>query len=350
MKSLGVNSYRFSISWPRVIPDGGAEDPVNEAGLQFYDAVIDECLRLGITPFVTLYHWDLPLALYKRYGGWLSRRVIGDFERYARLCFERWGGRVKHWLTLNEPWVVAGLGHYAGAFAPGHKSNSEPWIVGHHLLLAHAHAVKIFRDEFQPTHGGQIGITLNGDWAEPWDDTPANVKAAQDKMDAAVGWFADPVYLGTDYPASMRAMLQDRLPRFTDEEMKLVAGSSDFYGCNFYTTNTVKAGCVVEDEINGNTTLCFDRPDGSQLGPESDLGWLRDVPWGFRKHLVYLYRKYGKPIYITENGYAVKGESGLSAEDAVKDTDRVKYFRGYLDAVKGAVEDGADVRSYFAWS
>lgn len=350
MKSLGVNSYRFSISWPRVIPNGGAEDPVNEAGLEFYDQVIDECLRIGMTPFVTLYHWDLPLALYKKYGGWLSRRIIPDFERYARLCFERWGGKVKHWLTLNEPWVVAGLGHYTGSFAPGHRSSSEPWIVGHHLILAHAHAVKIYRDEFKPSQHGEIGITLNGDWVEPWDESPENVQAAQDKMDAAIGWFADPIYLGHNYPASMRKMLSDRLPTFTPEELALVHGSSDFYGCNFYTTNTIKAGCVVEDEINGNTTLCFDRPDGSVIGPESDLGWLRDVPWGFRKHLNYLYSKYQKPIYITENGYAVKGESQMSAEDAVKDADRVTYYRGYLDAVRGAVEDGADIRSYFAWS
>jgi beta-glucosidase len=119
MKSLGVNSYRFSISWPRVIPLGGKDDPVNEQGLLFYSDVIDECLRLGITPFVTLYHWDLPLELYKRYGGWLNKeRAVADFVRYARVCFEAWGDRVQHWLTFNEPFVVSIHGHSLGVFAP----------------------------------------------------------------------------------------------------------------------------------------------------------------------------------------------------------------------------------------
>ncbi|TXT05691.1 uncharacterized protein COLE_07011 [Cutaneotrichosporon oleaginosum] len=356
MKSLGANSYRFSISWPRVIPLGGKDDPVNKQGLQFYSDVIDECLRLGMTPFVTLYHWDLPLELYKRYGGWLDKeRVTADFVRYARLCFETYGDRVQNWITLNEPWVVAALGHAAGAFAPcvprvranpsGHVSNTEPWIVGHSLLIAHAHAVHAYRTEFAHQRG-TIGITLNGDWAEPYDASPDNVKAAQDKMDAAVGWFADPVYLG-HYPASLKAMLRDRLPDFTPAEIALVHGSSDFYGCN-YTTNMVKAGA--DDETNGNAHLLFEGPDGVPLAPESDLGWLRDVPWGFRKHLNYLYKRYGKPIYITENGYAVKGESEMSAADAVRDADRVHYFEGYLGAVRDAVADGVDVRSYFAWS
>ncbi|BEI81921.1 hypothetical protein CcaverHIS002_0210810 [Cutaneotrichosporon cavernicola] len=347
MKNLGANSYRFSISWPRVIPLGGKDDPVNEQGLQFYSDVIDECLRLGMTPFVTLYHWDLPLELYKRYGGWLNKeRSTEDFVRYARLAFERYGDRVKDWITFNEPWVIAALGHSAGAFAPGHISNTEPWIVGHSLLVAHAHAAKVYHDEFAQD-GGVIGITLNGDWAEPYDSSPENIKAAQDKMDAAVGWFADPVYLGT-YPESLKVMLQDRLPEFTPEEIALLKDSSDFYGCNFYTTNMIKAGA--DDEVNGNTHLLFTRPDGTYLGPESQMGWLRDVPWGFRKHLNYLYKRYGKPIYITENGYAVKGENDMSPQDAINDTDRVNYFEGYLGAVRDAIGDGVDIRSYFAWS
>lgn len=276
-----------------------------------------------------------------------KERVTEDFERYARLCFERYGDRVQNWITLNEPWVVASLGHAVGAFAPGHVSNTEPWIVGHSLLIAHARAAKAYQKDFAPTQKGVIGITLNGDWAEPYDNTPENIKAAQDKMDAAVGWFADPVYLGR-YPDSMKAMLQDRLPEFSPDELELLKDSSDFYGCNFYTTNMVKAGA--DDETSGNGHLLFTRPDGSEIGPESDLGWLRDVPWGFRKHLNYLYKRYNKPIYITENGYAVKGESKMSAAEAIRDTDRVNYFEGYLGAVRDAVADGVDIRSYFAWS
>lgn len=346
MKSLGVNSYRFSISWPRIVPKGGKDDPVNEQGVKFYSDVIDECLRLGITPFVTLYHWDLPLELYQRYGGWLNKeRAVEDYVRYAKVCFDAYGDRVKHWLTFNEPFVVAIHGHSFGVFAPGHTSNTEPWIVAHTLLVAHATAAKVFHDEIAPKHGGVIGITLNGDWAEPWDQTPENIKAAQDKMDVAVGWFADPVYLG-DYPESMKQMLQGRLPEFTAEEKALLKGSSDFYGCNFYTTNMIKAGA--DDETNGNTQLLFTRPDGSYIGPESALDWLRDVPWGFRKHLNYLYKRYQMPIYITENGYACKGESDKPAEEAIHDTDRVNYYKGYLGAVQDAVNDGVDIRSYYA--
>lgn len=346
MKSLGVNSYRFSVSWPRVIPKGGKDDPINEQGLQFYSDLIDELLKNGITPFVTLYHWDLPLELHQRYGGWLNKeRAVEDYLRYARVCFEAWGDRVKHWLTFNEPFVVAIHGHSFGVFAPGHTSNTEPWIVAHTLLVAHARASKIFHEEIAPKHGGVIGITLNGDWAEPWDQTPENIKAAQDKMDTAVGWFADPVFFG-DYPESMRKMLGDRLPHFTDEEKALLKGSSDFYGCNFYTTNMIKAGA--DDETNGNTQLLFTRPDGSYIGPESALDWLRDVPWGFRKHLNYLYKRYQMPIYITENGYACKGEGDKTAEEAIKDVDRVNYYKGYLGAVQDAVNDGVDIRSYFA--
>ncbi|KAL7419161.1 hypothetical protein Q5752_005997 [Cryptotrichosporon argae] len=352
MASLGVRAYRFSISWPRVIPLGGRRDAVNERGLAFYDALIDECLALGITPFVTLYHWDLPQALYKSYGGWTSHEIIPDFVNYARLCFCRYGDRVKHWLTLNEPWCVAVLGHGVGAFAPGHVSSTEPWVVGHNLILSHAHAARLYQAEFQPRQAGTIGITLNGDWAEPYDDSPENIRAAQDKMDAAVGWFADPIYLGK-YPDSLRARLGDRLPEFTADEAALVKGSSEFYGCNTYTTNTIRAGS--NDEFNGNAELLFERPDGIQIGPESQLKWLRDVPWGTRKLLNYLYKRYKTPIYMTENGYAVKGEHAKDKQDMcgvliADDTERIHYLQGYLEALRAAIEtDGVDVRSYFGF-
>ncbi|WVR09713.1 hypothetical protein IAU60_006789 [Kwoniella sp. DSM 27419] len=356
MKSLGANAYRFSLSWPRMIPQGGRDDPVNEQGVQFYNDVIDECLRLGITPFITLYHWDLPLALFDRYGGWLDKEeIVADFTRYARLCFERFGDRVKHWLTMNEPWCTAVLGHGKGDFAPGHVSDTEPWIVGHNIILAHAHAAKLYINEFKPVQGGTIGITLNGDWTEPFDDSPENIEAAQRKMDFAVGWFADPIHLGR-YPQSMVDMLGERLPTFTSEELALLKDSSEFYGCNTYTTNTIRA-TRSDDEFAGFTTMAFDRPDGSFIGPKSQLGWLRDVPWGFRKLLNYLYQRYRKPIYMTENGWAIKDESELSVEDAVRkscagyDEGRVRFYQGYTQALKEAIEiDRVDIRSYFGWS
>ncbi|RPD61802.1 beta-glucosidase 1B [Lentinus tigrinus ALCF2SS1-7] len=359
--SYGVNSYRFSIAWSRIIPLGGRNDPVNEAGIQWYSNLIDGLLKRGITPFVTLYHWDLPQALYDRYGGWLSREIIEDYVNYAKICFERFGDRVKFWLTHNEPWCVSVLGHGRGVFAPGRSSDrtrspegdssTEPWIVGHNLILAHAYACKLYREQFKESQDGTIGITLNGDMALPYDDSPENIAAAQHALDVAIGATClsqDPIYLG-DYPEYMKDMLGDRLPRFTPEEHAVVLGSSEFYGMNTYTTNLCKAGG--DDEFQGKVEYTFTRPDGTQLGTQAHCAWLQDYPEGFRALLNYLYKRYSKPIYVTENGFAVKDENVMPLEQALADHDRVQYFKGNTAAILAAVnEDGVDIRSYFAWS
>ncbi|KDQ20029.1 glycoside hydrolase family 1 protein [Botryobasidium botryosum FD-172 SS1] len=358
LKKYGAKSYRFSISWSRIIPLGGRNDPVNPKGIEFYSNFIDELLKNGIIPFVTLYHWDLPQALEDRYGGWLNDEIVLDFEHYAKVCFESFGDRVKHWLTHNEPWCVAVLGYGHGAHAPGRTSDraksdvgdstTEPWIVGRNLILSHARAVKLYRDEFKPKIGGQIGITLNTSWAIPWDSTPENIDAAQRAMDTSMGWFADPIYLG-HYPESLKAMLGDRLPDFTPEEIELVKGSSDFFGLNTYTTNLVKAGGT--NEFDGNVIKTFVRPDGTSLGTQAQSPWLQAYPDGFRQLLGYLYKRYGSPVHVTENGFSVKDEGKKSIEEAIHDTDRVEYYDGYLRALLSAVnEDGVDIRSYFAWS
>ncbi|KAL4244934.1 Beta-glucosidase 1B [Abortiporus biennis] len=357
--SYGVKSYRFSLSWSRIIPLGGRNDPVSEEGIKFYSDLIDALLERGITPFVTLYHWDLPQALHDRYLGWLNKdEIIQDYVHYARVCFERFGDRVKYWLTMNEPWCISILGYGRGVFAPGRSSDRlrspegdssrEPWIVGHSVILSHANAVKLYREEFKEKQGGQIGVTLNGDWALPYDDSPANIEAAQHALDVAIGWFADPIYLGS-YPEYMKQLLGDRLPTFTEEELAVVKGSSDFYGMNTYTTNLCKAGG--EDEFQGNVEYTFTRPDGTQLGPQAHCAWLQDYPQGFRELLNYLYNRYHKPIYVTENGFAVKDENAMPLEEAIHDEPRVTYYRGVTDSlIKAVNEDGVDVRAYFAWS
>ncbi|KAI0772973.1 beta-glucosidase 1B [Trametes elegans] len=355
----GVKSYRFSIAWSRIIPLGGRNDPVNEAGIQWYSHLIDALLARGIVPFVTLYHWDLPQALYDRYGGWLSKEIVQDYVRYAKICFERFGDRVKYWcaLTMNEPWCISVLGHGRGVFAPGRSSDrtrspegdssTEPWIVGHNVILSHAYAVKLYREEFKAAQGGTIGITLNGDWALPYDDSPENVAAAQHALDVAIG-MCDPIYLG-HYPEYMKTMLGDRLPTFTPEELAVVKGSSEFYGMNTYTTNLCKAGG--EDEFQGRSEYTFTRPDGSQLGTQAHCAWLQDYPEGFRQLLNYLWKRYKHPIYVTENGFAVKDENAMPVEQALADHDRVQYFKGNCEALLAARnEDGVDIRAYFAWS
>ena len=349
LKSYGVTAYRFSISWPRIIPKGGRNDEVNQEGIKFYRDFIEELVKLGITPCVTLYHWDLPQALHDRYEGWLNREIVDDFVRYAKVCFSEFGDLVKHWITINEPWIVTMMGYGYGRFAPGKASNTAPWIVAHNIILAHSYASKLYREEFRQAQGGTLGITLDASWYMPYNaDDPSCVEAAQRALDSRIGLFADPIFKG-HYPASVVALIGDRLPKFTPEEIQVVRGSSDFYGLNTYTSNLVQDGG--DDEFTGKVKTGFVRPDGSQLGTQAHVPWLQTYPEGFRSLLGYLWKTYNVPIFVTENGFAVKDENKLSPADAVNDKDRVEYYRGYTRALLEAINlDGVDVRSYFAWS
>ncbi|KAF8180352.1 beta-glucosidase 1A [Pholiota molesta] len=355
LKLYGANAYRFSLSWSRIIdfqghPNEAGLHPINTEGVLHYRAIIEELVHAGITPCVTLYHWDLPQALHDSYGGWLDRRVVKDYVHYAETCFNAFGDVVKHWITINEPWVISVLGYGQGVFAPGRSSNrekskegntsTEPFIVGHHLILAHAYAVRSFRQTFAPVHGGSIGITLDTGSYLPYDDKPENVQATQRAFDSRLGWFADPIYKGY-YPASVRELIGDRLPEFTAEDIDVVKGSSDFFGLNTYTTNLVQDGG--KDELYGNVVTGFVRPDGSQLGKQD--------PEGFRQLLNYVWKTYNKPVYVTENGFAAKSDAVLPLPDVVHDADRVEYFGGYANALLEAVTlDDVSVQSYFAWS
>ncbi|KOS17986.1 Beta-glucosidase 1B [Escovopsis weberi] len=360
LKELGARAYRFSLSWSRIIPLGGRNDPVNEVGLAHYVRFVDDLLEAGITPFVTLFHWDLPQELERRYGGLRSREEFPlDFENYARVAF-RGLPKVKHWATFNEPWCPAILGHSTGLHAPGRTAGraTEPWVVGHNELIAHGRAVRAYREDFRAVDGGgdgEIGIVLNGDWALPWDAAdPRDVAAAERRVEFMIGWFADPIYLG-DYPASMRAQLGDRLPTFTAEERALVLGSNDYYGMNHYTTNYARhrAGAPpADDDFVGHLDLLFENKQGAVIGPETQCPWLRPCPEGFRSLLVWLSGRYGRPrILVTENGTSVKGEGALGAAEVLEDDFRVRFWDGYVRAMARArEEDGVDVRGYFGWS
>jgi beta-glucosidase len=364
LKTIGARAYRFSIAWSRIIPIGGRNDPINQKGIDHYVKFVDDLIEAGIEPFITLLHWDIPDGIDKRYGGFLNKEEFtADFEHYARVLFKAIP-KCKHWITFNEPWCSSILGYNSGYFAPGRTSNRaksavgdssrEPWIVGHNLLVAHGKAVKVYREEFKPTQGGEIGITLNGDATLPWDpEDPADVEACDRKIEFAISWFADPIYFG-HYPESMRKQLGDRLPEWTPEDIALVKGSNDFYGMNHYTANYIKhkKGVAPEDDFLGNLETLFYNKNGDCIGPETQSFWLRPHAQGFRDLLNWLSKRYGYPkIYVTENGTSLKGENDMSLEQIVEDDFRVKYFDDYVRAMAlASSEDGVNVMGYMAWS
>jgi beta-glucosidase/6-phospho-beta-glucosidase/beta-galactosidase len=362
MKQIGLRGYRFSISWPRIIPAGVGE--VNEEGVRFYNSLLDELLANGITPFVTLYHWDLPLALQTEFDGWLDSgtRVQDAFAVYARVCFQRFGDRVKNWITMNQPWVHSVMGFAMGVHAPGRKHNAhiEPYKCGHNLLLAHSRAVEVYRKEFQELQGGQIGITLSADWrlAGPTDnpvEMKENIAAAERSIAFHLGWFADPVYKG-DYPRIMKDRLGDRLPKFTEEQKKLLEGSSDFFGLNNYSSSFAKpsvsykrgelppsdnTGSFLQDEA----VTAFEDPSWEQTAAP----WNFVTPWGLKELCLHISKTYQPKngIFITENGSSWPDHS---EHEGIKDVKRIDFFNQYLSGVHEAIAEGANVRGYFAWS
>lgn len=358
LKKYGANSYRFSLCWSRLIPKGGRNDPINEAGIKHYSDMIDALIEAGITPFVTLFHWDTPQGIEDRYMGFLSREIIDDFAHYAKLAFERFGDRVKHWITFNEPEVFSACGYTAGIFAPGRKLEKpdEPLIVSHNLLLAHAQAAKIYRDQFQKEQGGQIGITLSGNWAEPWDpEDPADVKAAQNVVLFDVARYGDPVYFG-DYPAEVKEYFGELLPAFTDEEKALLKGSSEFYGMNMYTSfyiRDTKEPAQPGDHKGGHYAFEDTNKAGKSRGKPSNSDWLAMAPYGFRSLLKWVHKRYNKSIYVTEQGCTVpqSPQPEDATEAGLDDAYRVEFYTLYLEEMARAIkEDGVDVRSYLAWS
>jgi len=348
MSDMGVDAYRFSIAWPRILPGGYGD--VNKEGIRFYHELIDTLLEKNITPWVTLYHWDLPLALEMQHDGWLNPNIADWFANYAAVCFEHFGDRVKHWITLNEPWCAAVLGYGLGVHAPGRVSADEPYIAGHNLMRAHGKAVQVYRDKFQHQRG-QIALSNNCDWREPLSEHPADKAAAQRSLEFFLGWFADPVYFG-DYPAVMREMLGKRLPEFSEEEKAQLKGSADFLGLNHYTTMLVAdAGTgPVEINVRGNGGMAEDQAVLLSEDPtwkQTSMGW-NVVPWGFRKLLKWIDQRYDSPeIYVMENGCAYDNHP---QDGEVEDTERVAFLQEYLKAASKAISDGVNLKGYFLWS
>ncbi|KAB2607366.1 beta-glucosidase 24-like [Pyrus ussuriensis x Pyrus communis] len=307
MKNMGMDSYRFSISWSRLLPSnlcGG----VNMEGIEYYNNLIDELLRN---------------ALVDEYGGFLSPRIVDHFKDYAELCFMHFGDRVKHWLTLNEPFTVSNQGYAIGTHAPGRCSawqklnctggNSavEPYLVTHHQLLAHASTVKLYKTKYQACQNGAIGLAV------------------------VTHWFMDPITTG-DYPKSMRTYVGARLPDFTKEQSDSLNGSYDFIGINYYSARYAS-----------NPLRNSSDPESYLNDPHAASDWLYIYPKGIHDLMLYTKRKYNDPaIYITENGVDVFTNSSLSLEQALNDPIRVNYYRDHLCHLQAAIRSGAN----FAWS
>ncbi|KAK9124984.1 hypothetical protein Scep_013830 [Stephania cephalantha] len=365
-KDIGFDAYRFSISWSRVLPRRKAKWGVNREGIQYYNNLINELLSKGIKPFATLFHWDLPQALEDAYSGFLSPLIVDDFQDYAELCFKEFGDRVKSWITFNEPWTLCNGGYTTGAHAPGRcspwlenncghgDSAREPYMVAHHQLLAHAAAVKLYREKYKESQKGIIGITVVVHWIVPYSNNRTSKAATQRAIDFMLGWFMDPLTHGT-YPASMKSRVGNRMPDFTEEQIHMVNGSFDFLGLNYYTANYAAYAPPpnnghISYATDANTLLTTER-NGVPIGPKGASPWLFMYPRGIQDLLLYIKRKYNNPvIYITENGIDELNNSTMTLEEALTDNLRIEYYYKHLQFLHNATNGGVDLRGFFAWS
>lgn len=327
MQRLGIPAYRFSISWPRIRPEGGAAS--NEAGLAFYDRLVDGLLSRGIQPFATLYHWDLPSRLQRESGGWADRGTADRFADYAGAVAARLGDRVKSFTTHNEPWVTATLGHETGVFAPGIRSRATAMQAAHHCLVSHglaAQAVRAARAD------AAVGIVLNLSPVYPASDAAEDVLQARRDDGLLVRWYLDALLLGR-YPADVLEYLGADAPRARAGDARLIAQPLDFIGVNFYNPMSSSASRRWVPARQG--------------APVTDMGW-EVAPRDFTQLLLRLHREYRlPPLYIAENGAAYEDrlENG-----EVNDEPRRAYLESHLEAVAEAIGQGVDLRGYFVWS
>jgi beta-glucosidase len=331
MKWMGVKAYRFSVAWPRVIPDGVGR--VNEMGLDFYDRLIDSLLEREIAPWLTMYHWDLPEALQLR-GGWNNREVVEWFGEYAEVLTSRFGDRVKNWMTLNEPLCSAWLGHLYGDMAPGIKDLQTALNVSHHLLMSHGLACQVIRSNVSEAN---VGIVINVTPAVPATDSQEDSNAAQLADGFDNRWFLDPVF-GRTYPADVIDTL-GASPEIHSGDMKLIAQDLDFLGVNFYFRQTVAA--------DQNSKPLPIRSVNRENVKRTAMNW-EVHPQAFEEILLRISKEYSpKAIYITENGSAWNDEV-INGE--IIDDERIDYLARHLDAMRSAREQGAPILGYFAWS
>lgn len=338
MSELGVNAYRFSIAWPRIVPAG--RGAVNADGLDFYDRLVDALMEAEILPFVTLYHWDLPQELQNA-GGWMSRDTVDAFVDYTHAVTDRLGDRVKYWATHNEPWCIAHLGHDSGEHAPGVKDPAGALAVAHHVLLSHGRACPVIRENVP---GAQVGIVLNLTPSMPASHRSEDEDASRWFDGFFNRWYLDPLFRGR-YPDDVIAdriaaghLKTPNLPFARPGDMETIAAPIDFLGVNYYSRVVMRAGAGA-------------RPQAVTMVPEdelTDMGW-EVYPAGLTGLLERIHNEYGPAaLYVTENG-AAYGD-GPDALGRVADVRRIDYMRGHIRACHRAISAGVPLAGYFAWS
>jgi len=338
MKELGLKAYRFSISWPRIIPDGVGK--VNQSGLQFYDELIDELLANGIEPFVTLFHWDLPFSLHIR-GGWLNPDMPSWIEKYSEVIVDAFSDRVSNWITLNEPQCFINNGYFLQSHAPGYTvSDRELALAVHNVLLSHGKMVSVIRSK------SKLPSKIAFSQATPYVSIPysdKDVEAARSRQFSILKDFAgsaviytDPIHLGK-YPQEYLDQYESILPRIGNDDMKLISQPVDFFGINLYNGDFVTTGAdgkpAVVPRVPGYAHTCF----GWTVSPEI-MYWT----------LKFCYERYHVPILITENG--MSSTDWIHLDGKVHDAERIDFMHRYLQNMKHAIEDGIDIKGYFAWS
>jgi len=341
LNKLGVNSYRFSISWPRIFPTGEENAP-NQKGLDFYSRIVDTLLEYDIIPFVTLNHWDIPQGLEDK-GGWTNRMMTEAFVKYCHYVSKHLGDRVKYWITHNEPWCVSHIGYIAGYKPPGIKNNwPKSLSAAHHLLLSHGMALPEIKIN---SRNAEAGITLN---------LNTSIPASPSKYDKEASWFFDnmfnrlflePLYKGK-YPLALFEELKKRnaiadsdLGFIKENDLGLIATKTDFLGVNYYSR-----GVIRNEEIDESKNM----PRNVKMGPITDFGW-EVYPAGIYDLLIQLKNKYNvEDIYITENGCSYS--DGPNADKKIDDQRRIDYHRSHLEELKLAIRDGVNCKGYFAWS
>lgn len=329
MKKLGLNAYRFSIAWPRVMPRG--RGMVNSEGLDFYDRLVDGLLEAGIEPWATLFHWDLPLAL-QDLGGWANRDIAGYFADYSAVMVRRLGDRVKHWATINEPWVVAALGYGVGEHAPGKRGERLAIQVGHNLMVGHGLATRAIRECHAGPEAPKVGIVLNVWPTEPETDCERDKVIAELEWHKHGAWFLDVMFRGA-YPPDAYKSFGNKVPHAHPGDFALASQKLDFLGVNYYSRS-----------LKGQRGY-IKKVTGSEY---TEMDWEVHAP-SLRRMLARISQDYKlPPIYITENGAAYNDT--VLGDGSIDDKKRLSYIKDHLTQMNLAIQDGADVRGYFVWS